>query len=82
MASKDEVIRERIRYYGDWARSLWLGVLGLTGGLAGVGLNLDSPAKSVLFVLGSLVDFVLLFGIMLLHSRIERLMSDLGREKP
>ena len=82
MASRDEVIKERIRYYTDWARSLWIGVLALTGGLGGLRLNLDSPAKGVLFLIGLVVDFLLLFGIILLHRRIERLMSELGKEKP
>ena len=82
MASRDEVIKERIRYYTDWARSLWLGVLALTGGLGGLGLALDNPAKGILFVLGLVVDFLLVFGVILLHRRAERLLRDLGREEP
>lgn len=79
---RDEVTRERIRYYTEWSRSLWIGVLALTGGLAGLGLALDSPAKGILFLIGLVVDFLLVFGIIFLHTRIEKLIGELGREKP
>jgi hypothetical protein len=76
----EEEKKERIRYYADWTRSLWLGVLGLSGSLAGLWLNLDSRSKFLLFVAGVIVDFLLGAWITLLHRRIERLMTTLGRE--
>ena len=41
----EEEKKERIRYYADWARSLWIGVLALSGGLAGLGLAPDKPLR-------------------------------------
>jgi hypothetical protein len=76
----EEEKKERIRYYADWTRSLWLGFLGLSGGLAGLALALDSRPKIILFVVGTIVDFVLVAWIVLLHRKIERLMATLGRE--
>jgi hypothetical protein len=76
----EEEKKERIRYYADWTRSLWLGVLVLSGGLAGLTLALDSRVKVVLLVVGALVDFVLGAWIVFLHRRIEKLMAVLGRE--
>ena len=76
----EEEKKERIRYYADWARSLWIGVLGLSGGLAGLGLALDSRPKILLFVAGMITDFLLIAWIALLHRRIEKLLASLGRE--
>lgn len=56
--------------------------MALTGGLAGLGLALDSPAKGILFLIGLVVDFLLVFGIIFLHTRIEKLIGELGRENP
>ena len=76
----EEEKKERIRYYSDWIRSLWLGVLVLSGGLAGLWLNLDSLSKLFLFVVGMIADFLLVALIAFLHGKIEKLMSALGRE--
>ena len=74
--------KERIRYYADWTRSLWLGFLGLTGSLAGLGLTLDSRTKVVLLVAGVITDSFLVALIALLHRRVERLLAAQGREEP
>ena len=78
----EEEKKERIRYYADWARSLWIGVLALSGGLAGLWLTLDSRWKILLFVVGATVDLLLAAGIAILHRRIEKLLTALGREGP
>ena len=77
----EEEKKERIRYYADWARSLWIGVLALSGGLSGLTLNLDSRPKIVLLVVGVIAELSLFIVIVLLHRRIERLMTALGREE-
>jgi hypothetical protein len=77
----EEEKKERIRYYGDWARSLWLGFLALTGSLAGLGLALDSRLKVVLLIAGIIGDSFLVALIALLHRRIESLLATLGREE-
>jgi CHASE2 domain-containing sensor protein len=77
----EEEKKERIRYYADWIKSLWIGILALSGGLAGLALALDSHAKIILFVVGMIVDFLLVAWITLLHGRVERLMKALGREE-
>lgn len=77
----EEEKKERIRYYADWERSLWIGVLVLSGGLSGLWLTLDSRPKIVLLVVGAIVDFLLAVGITLLHRRVEELLSTLGREE-
>jgi len=78
----EEEKKERIKYYADWVRSLWLGFLGLTGSLGGLGLGLDSRLKVILLVAGIIADSFLVALIALLHNRIERLLATLGREKP
>jgi len=77
----EEEKKERIRYYADWARSLWIGVLALSGGLASLTLSLDSRPKIVLLVVGVIAELSLFIVIVLLHRRIERLMTALGREE-
>jgi hypothetical protein len=77
----EEEKKERIRYYADWARSLWIGVLALSGGLSGLWLTLDSRWKTLLFVIGATVDFLFAVGIAILHRRIEKLLAALGREE-
>jgi hypothetical protein len=77
----EEEKKERIRYYADWTRSLWLGFLGLTGSLAGLGLTLDSRLKVVLLVAGIIADSFLVALIVLLHKRIESLIAALGRQE-
>ncbi len=71
--------QERIKYYSDWIKSVWIGVLALSGGLAGLLLNLDSRPKILLFAFGLMLDFVLGISVALLHQRIELLMKELGR---
>jgi hypothetical protein len=77
---KEEEKKERIRHYADWIKSLWIGVLALSGSLAGVWLNLDSGSKLFLFVAGMVVDFLFGTVIAVLHRKIERLLASLGRE--
>jgi hypothetical protein len=77
----EEEKKERIRYYADWARSLWIGVLALSGGLSGLWLTLDSRWKILLFVIGATVDFLFAVGTAILHRRIEKLLAALGREE-
>jgi hypothetical protein len=78
----EEEKKERIRYYADWTRALWLGFLGLTGSLAGLTLTLDSRPKIVLLAVGLIADSLLAVLIVLLHRRVERLLAALGREEP
>jgi hypothetical protein len=78
----EEEKRERIRYYGDWIKSLWIGVLALSGGLAGLALGLDNRPRTILFAIGVVAEFLLFIAIALLHRSIERLMKALGREGP
>lgn len=70
--------QERIKYYSDWIKSLWIGVLALSGGLVGLLLKLDSRPKILLFVVGLILDFALGIFVVLLHQRIELLMKELG----
>ena len=78
----EEEKKERIRYYADWIRSLWIGFLGLTGSLAGLTLTLDSRPKIVLLAIGLIADSLLAVPIAFLHRRVERLLAALGREEP
>jgi hypothetical protein len=78
----EEEKKERIRYYADWIKSLWIGVLALSGGLGGLALALDSFPKIMLLTVGVIAEFSLFVVITFLHRRIERLMSALGREEP
>ena len=78
----EEEKKERIRYYADWIRSLWIGFLGLTGSLAGLTLTLDSRPKIILLAVGLIADSLLAVLIAFLHRRVERLLAALGREEP
>ena len=73
--------QERIKYYSDWIKSLWIGVLALSGGLASLLLKLDSHPKILLLAVGLILDFALGIFIVLLHQRIELLMKELGGAK-
>lgn len=73
--------QERIKYCSDWIKSLWIGVLALSGGLASLLLKLDSRPKILLLAVGLILDFALGIFIVLLHQRIDLLMKKLGRSE-
>jgi hypothetical protein len=73
----DDQIKERIKYYTEWIRLLWITLIGLSGGISGLILTLDSPIRV------GLLTFALVFGIgvivivFLLHRAILRLIGQL-----
>ena len=44
----DDQIKERVKYYTEWIRLLWITLIGLSGGISGLLLGLDSPVRVIL----------------------------------
>lgn len=77
----DEQIKERIRYYTEWLRLLWITLLGLSGGISGLVLTLDSPVRVALLVLAVVLGIGVIGMVLFLHRLVLRSISRLKGEK-
>jgi hypothetical protein len=73
--------KERIRYYTEWIRLLWVGMFLIGGGGISLLLTLDSRLKVFLLVLAALLEGVFAALIGLAHKRITTLIERLEEIK-
>ena len=78
----DDQIKERVKYYTEWLRLLWIALIGLSGGISGLILTLDSPIRAGLltFALALVIGVIVI--VFLLHRAILRLIGQLQGGKP
>lgn len=67
---ENDYSKEKIRYYIEWIRLLWIAILALGGGIASLIISLDNPIKSILFIIGLLFLLIFFTLLMLVHSWI------------
>jgi hypothetical protein len=73
----DEQIKEKVRYYTEWVRLLWITLIGLSGGISGLVLTLDSPVRAVLLAFAVTLGVGAVVMVFLLHRAILRLIGQL-----
>jgi hypothetical protein len=73
----DDQIKERIKYYTEWIRLLWITLIGLSGGISGLVLTLDSPVRMILLAVAVTLIVGAVVMILLLHRAILRLLVQL-----
>jgi hypothetical protein len=78
----DDQIRERIKYYTEWIRLLWITLIGLSGGISGLILTLDSSIRAGLLTLALVLGIGVIVMVFLLHRAILRLIGQLQGGKP
>jgi len=61
----EKYILEKIGYYNNFKNNLWTAFIILTGGAAGLFLNLDTIYKKFLFVSGIISEIVVITGIII-----------------
>lgn len=64
----DDQIKERIKYYTEWIRLLWITLIGLSGGISSLVLTLDSSVRIILLVFA----LVLAIGVVVMVFRLHR----------
>ena len=77
----EDQIKERIRYYTEWVRLLWIALIGLAGGIYGLVLALDSPVRVALLIFAVILGIVATVIVFRLHLAISRLIGQLKGEK-
>lgn len=77
----EDQIKERIRYYTEWIRLLWITLIGLSGGISGLVLTLDSPVRAVLLTFAVVLGIAVIVMVFLLHLAISQLIGQLKGEK-
>ena len=73
----DDQIKERVKYYTEWIRLLWITLIGLSGGISGLLLGLDSPVRVILLVVAVTLIVGAVIMILLIHRAILRLIGRL-----
>lgn len=73
----DDQIKERVKYYTEWIRLLWITLIGLAGGISGLVLGLDSPVRVILLVVAATLVVGSVVMILLVHRAILRLIGQL-----
>jgi hypothetical protein len=73
----DDQIKERVKYYTEWIRLLWITLIGLSGGISGLVLTLDSLVRMILLAVAVTLIVGAVVMILLLHRAILRLIVQL-----
>ena len=73
----DEQIKERVKYYTEWIRLLWITLIGLAGGISGLALTLDSLVRAALLAFALTLGIGAVVMVFLLHRAILRLIKQL-----
>jgi hypothetical protein len=73
----DDQIKERVKYYTEWLRFLWITLIGLSGGISGLVLTLDSPVRMILLAIAVTLIVGAVVMILLIHRAILRLLRQL-----
>jgi hypothetical protein len=73
----DERIKERVKYYTEWIRLFWITLIGLSGGISGLLLGLDSPVRMILLAVAVTLIVGAVVMILLIHRAILRLIGQL-----
>lgn len=81
MNMPDEQIKERVKYYTEWVRLLWIALIGLSGGISGLVLTLSSFTRSLLLTIAIVLMIGAVGMILLCHRAILRLIRQLQGEK-
>ena len=76
-----DALKERIRYYTEWIRLLWVGMFVVGGGVVSLLLALDSILKTFLFVLGMVLQVVFVLAIGIIHSKVTELIGRLEKSQ-
>jgi hypothetical protein len=74
-------LKEQIKYYTEWLRLLWITLIGLSGGISGLVLTLDSPVRAALLIFAVTLGIGAIVMVFLLHRAISRLIGQLTGEK-
>jgi hypothetical protein len=77
----DDQIKEKARYYTKWVRLLWITLIGLSGGISGLVLTLDSPVRAILLIFAVVLGVGAVVMVFFLHRAILRLIGQLRGEK-
>jgi hypothetical protein len=77
---KKEFCREKFNYYITVKNNLWTAFLVLTGGLAGLALNLDSLIKYLFLVTGFIIEYFLIKIINSNNSQLQVLLKKIDEE--
>ncbi len=78
--SKEEFIKERIRFLTEYLKTLWLVLIAVGGGTTGLFLSLEGELKVFLFLGGSLLTLFTMVGIVGITVEIFRLFTKLKEE--
>ncbi len=73
----DDQIKERVKYYTEWIRLLWITLIGLAGGISGLALTLDSLVRAALLAFALTLGIGAVVMVFLLHRAILRLIKQL-----
>jgi len=76
-----EYIKKRIDYLRDERNHLWVGLIVTTGGTLALLFNLNSPIKTLFFILGIIFSIVFLFGYFKKDDQIEKFFKMLQKDK-
>jgi hypothetical protein len=71
--------QERIRSYTEWVKILWLTLIADVGGVISLALGPSWPWKAWVIVSGIVIGIGLLFLVLILHTRIEGLITIGGK---
>jgi hypothetical protein len=73
----DDQIKEKVKYYTEWIRLLWITLIGLAGGISGLALTLDSLVRAALLAFALTPGIGAIVMVFLPHRAILRLIKQL-----
>jgi len=78
--NKEEYIKERIKFLTEYLKILWVVLLAVSGGSAGLFMKLDNSIKALLFLIGVAIIILTSSTIVILTLEILRLLEKLKEE--
>jgi len=78
--TKEEYMKERIKFLTEYLKILWVVLLAVSGGSAGLFMRLDNPIKALLFLIGVATIILTSSTIVILTPEILRLLDKLKEE--
>ncbi|OGI00162.1 MAG: hypothetical protein A2Y25_00240 [Candidatus Melainabacteria bacterium GWF2_37_15] len=72
------IAKEKLEYYKNFKNNLWTLFIVVSGGNAGLALNLDSTLRKIFLYTGIIIDLAVIAGIFICIMKIRHYIYKLG----
>ena len=77
---QEEYIKEKVKFLTEYLKILWIVLIAVSGGSAGLFMKLNSPIKVLLFLVGVMIIILTSSTIVMLTLEILKLLEKLKEE--